>query len=629
MVVHIWVCRVPTFWYTYQLRKMNRSKISCSSWRQDPIHPALVVKWIPFPAISQFRQQPIHSKTSNIHSVMIITLYLITLKDGGVAGKSLLVITSQVPSILSPSRDKPLQIDQSPVTDHLKVASSLTNIRVVSIVGEIASKKQERLLKARPEIIVGTPGRLWEFMQGSDPRLVESTSFARTHSLSFFVLDEADRMIESGHFKEFQSIIDMLPMTAAPDEGQFENSQSCVTVSNIQRKKRQTFVFSATIALSSDFRKNIKGGSHKSKQSLNGEFSSIEKLSERAGMRADAAIFDLTNAAVMADILEESFIECREEDKDAYLYYLLSVHGKGRTIVFCWSIAALRCIYSLLLLLGINLWSFHSEMQQRARLKVQSGDGNPNFTSPPKYFAILLYKCDVLKWHSPIRTPSCLWLVCFMCFFICFTVFHEKVNKAWLERNAKSVELVVDEDDSEEERVNSHKQRKVTSSRLIKLQTELKSLLSRPLQPKSFSHRFLAGVIYIMKLLLVCCFNIGRYFSRFPCCMVSCFYIIIFYFSVWRFASIQHQFQELSAKKLGDNDNVGENRKRKIVVIGKDCIEPLQALRSGGHEVSMNVKEMWGSGRNIIENAKRKKREAKNRVREQKRRYKKRLKSRL
>ncbi|KAI3852561.1 hypothetical protein MKX03_019982, partial [Papaver bracteatum] len=234
---------------------------------------------------------------------------------------------------------------------------------VVAIVGGLYSEKQERLLKARPEIIVGTPGRLWELMQRGDPHLVE------LHSLSFFVLDEADRMIESGHFQELQFIIDMLPMTAAPDEGQLENSQSCVTVSNIQRKKRQTFVFSATIALSSDFRKKLKGGFHKSKQSLNGELSSIEKLSARAGMRENAAIFDLTNAAVMADKLEESFMECREENKDAYLYYLLSVHGQGRTIVFCRSIAALRHVSSLLRLLGINLWTLHFEMQQRARLK--------------------------------------------------------------------------------------------------------------------------------------------------------------------------------------------------------------------------------------------------------------------
>ncbi|RZC56592.1 hypothetical protein C5167_015441 [Papaver somniferum] len=541
--------------------------------------------------------------------------------------------------IITPTRELALQ-----VTDHLKVASSLTNIRVVPIVGGISSEKQERLLKARPEIIVGTPGRLWELMQGGDPHLVE------LHSLSFFVLDEADRMIESGHFQELQSIIDMLPMTAAPGEGQLENSQSCVTVSNIQRQKRQTFVFSATIALSSDFRKKLKGGSRKSKQSLNGELSSIEKLSERAGMRADAAIFDLTNAAVMADKLEESFIECREEDKDAYLYYLLSVHGQGRTIVFCTSIAALRHISSLLRLLGINLCPLHSQMQQRARLKAMdrfresdngiliatdiaargldiagvrtvihyqlphsagayvhrsgrtaraSADGcsialiNPN--DKPKFSSLCKsfqkeslrrfpldnsYMPEVMKRLSIARQID----------KITHNDFKEKVNKTWLERNAKSVELVLDEDDSEEERVNSHKQRKAISSRLIKLQTELKSLLSRPLQPKSFSHRFLAGS-GVSPLL-------------------------------------QHQFQELSVKKLGDNsNNVGENRKSKLLVIGQDCIEPLQALRSGGHEVSMNVKETSGSGRKIIENAKRKKREAKNRAHDQKRKDKKRQKS--
>jgi len=61
---------------------------------------------------------------------------------------------------------------------------------------------------------------------------------------------------------------------------------------------------------------------------------------------------------------------CREEDKDAYLYYILSVHGQGRTIVFCTSIAALRHISSLLCILGINVWTLHAQMQQRARLKV-------------------------------------------------------------------------------------------------------------------------------------------------------------------------------------------------------------------------------------------------------------------
>lgn len=61
---------------------------------------------------------------------------------------------------------------------------------------------------------------------------------------------------------------------------------------------------------------------------------------------------------------------CQEDEKDAYLYYILSIHGQGRAIVFCTSIAALRRISSLLRILNIDVWTLHSEMQQRARLKV-------------------------------------------------------------------------------------------------------------------------------------------------------------------------------------------------------------------------------------------------------------------
>ena len=77
----------------------------------------------------------------------------------------------------------------------------------------------------------------------------------------------------------------------------------------MQRKKRQTSVFSATKALSADFRKKLKRGSLKSKQSMADGLNSIEMLSERAGMRANAAIIDLTNASILANKLEESFIE--------------------------------------------------------------------------------------------------------------------------------------------------------------------------------------------------------------------------------------------------------------------------------------------------------------------------------
>ncbi|CAK9156517.1 unnamed protein product [Ilex paraguariensis] len=194
---------------------------------------------------------------------------------------------------------------ETDVTDHLKVVAKGTNIRVVPIVGGMSTEKQERLLKTRPEVVVGTPGRLWELMSGGEIHLVE------LHSLSFFVLDEADRMIENGHFHELRSIIDMLPVTAGSIEGHSQSTDNCVTVSSFQRKKRQTFVFSATIALSADFRKKLKRGSLKSQP--NDAINSIEALSERAGMRANAAIVDLTNVSIVANKLEESCIERKDK----------------------------------------------------------------------------------------------------------------------------------------------------------------------------------------------------------------------------------------------------------------------------------------------------------------------------
>ncbi|PIN20996.1 RNA helicase [Handroanthus impetiginosus] len=537
--------------------------------------------------------------------------------------------------IVTPTRELALQ-----VTDHLKKVALGTNVRVVPIVGGMSTEKQERLLKARPEIVVGTPGRLWELMLGGEIHLVE------LHSLSFFVLDEADRMIESGHFRELQSIIDMLPQNRESTENQPQNTQNCVTVASLQRKKRQTFVFSATLALSADFRKKLKRGSMNAKKD---GLNSIETLSERAGMRANTAIVDLTSASILASKLVESIIECREEEKDAYLYYILSVHGQGRTIVFCTSIAALRRISSLLRILSINAWTLHSEMQQRARLKSvdrfranehgvlvatdaaargldfpcvrtvihyqlplsaevyvhrcgrtarASSDGcsialiSPNdaskFAALCKSFAKesfqrfpveVSYMPEIMKRSSLaqqidkiVRKDS-----------------QEKAEKSWLERNAESVELVLEDDDSEEERVKKYKRNKAISNQLNKLQQELHTLLSRPLQPKTFSKRFLAGA------------------------GVS--------------ALLQHQFEELARKKLGNASTSDQNKKRKLVVIGQDCVEPLQALRTASKESCLDLKEMAEKHKNSA-NLRRKRKEMKKRLHEQRRKQRKRLQQR-
>ena len=52
-----------------------------------------------------------------------------------------------------------------------------------------------RLLANKPPIVVATPGRLWELLRDGEPHL------ATLASLRFLVLDEADRMVQAGHFQ--------------------------------------------------------------------------------------------------------------------------------------------------------------------------------------------------------------------------------------------------------------------------------------------------------------------------------------------------------------------------------------------------------------------------------------------
>jgi len=44
-------------------------------------------------------------------------------------------------------------------------------LQVAVVVGGMAAQKQLRLLKRRPDIVVGTPGRLWDLIQEGEPHL--------------------------------------------------------------------------------------------------------------------------------------------------------------------------------------------------------------------------------------------------------------------------------------------------------------------------------------------------------------------------------------------------------------------------------------------------------------------------
>jgi ATP-dependent RNA helicase DDX24/MAK5 len=60
--------------------------------------------------------------------------------------------------IFSPTRELALQI-----TDHTK--SVCSSIKIATLVGGMSSQKQERLLDSKPELVIATPGRFWDWVQ--------------------------------------------------------------------------------------------------------------------------------------------------------------------------------------------------------------------------------------------------------------------------------------------------------------------------------------------------------------------------------------------------------------------------------------------------------------------------------
>ncbi|XP_035218253.1 ATP-dependent RNA helicase DDX24-like isoform X4 [Stegodyphus dumicola] len=223
------------------------------------------------------------------------------------------------------------------IRDHQDILGAAET--VASVVGGLAPEKQRRILKKSPDIIVATPGRLWEMMEEDESHL------SHLSSVRYLVIDEADRMVEKGHFAELTQII-------------------AIINGNKNNKKRQTFVFSATLTLVHDVPKRLVLKNKKGKLKKN----KLDSLISVIGMKDGHKVIDITKKTAMVDTLVESQIMCSTEEKDLYLYYFLLMYP-GRTLIFCNSIDSVRRLRTVLEYLDCNPYPLHSSMHQRQRLK--------------------------------------------------------------------------------------------------------------------------------------------------------------------------------------------------------------------------------------------------------------------
>ena len=99
--------------------------------------------------------------------------------------------------IVTPTRELAIQIAES-FTDYGK----FTGIKNTVIFGGVKQGKQVNALKNGVEVLVATPGRLLDLID---------QGYINLKNVKYFVLDEADRMLDMGFINDIKRIIKILP----------------------------------------------------------------------------------------------------------------------------------------------------------------------------------------------------------------------------------------------------------------------------------------------------------------------------------------------------------------------------------------------------------------------------------
>ncbi|XP_051006786.1 ATP-dependent RNA helicase DDX24 [Acomys russatus] len=237
--------------------------------------------------------------------------------------------------VLTPTRELAVQVRQ-----HIDAVAKFTGIKTAILVGGMSTQKQQRMLNRHPEIVIATPGRLWELVKEKHPHL------SNLRQLRCLVIDEADRMVEKGHFAELSQLLEVL-----------NDSQ--------HNPNRQTLVFSATLTLVHQAPARILHKKHVKKMDKTAK---LDLLMQKIGVRGKPKVIDLTRNEGTVETLTETKIHCETDEKDLYLYYFLMQYP-GRSLVFANSISCIKRLSGLLKVLDIMPLTLHACMHQKQRLR--------------------------------------------------------------------------------------------------------------------------------------------------------------------------------------------------------------------------------------------------------------------
>ncbi|MEC7275876.1 MAG: DEAD/DEAH box helicase [Bdellovibrionota bacterium] len=206
--------------------------------------------------------------------------------------------------ILTPTRELAMQIERE-----ISKLAKFIDVGATTIYGGTPYEKQERALrKDKPQIIVGTPGRVLDLIKKRTLKMSES---------QFFVIDEADEMLNMGFLDDVKEIMQSLP------------------------EEVNTWMFSATMPK---------------------EISSLVK-----GFFKDPQFIKTKNKTLTNTSIEQYFCLMEKKDFIKGLRRVVASDEEGHGIVFCETRGECKTVADKLMDLGVNALPLHGELSQSQR----------------------------------------------------------------------------------------------------------------------------------------------------------------------------------------------------------------------------------------------------------------------
>ncbi|HEY9789699.1 MAG TPA: DEAD/DEAH box helicase [Candidatus Obscuribacterales bacterium] len=205
--------------------------------------------------------------------------------------------------VLVPTRELALQVKVE--FDRFGANAQL---RTCVLYGGAGYDKQTRELRAGPDVIVATPGRLNDFLAR---RMVDLSK------IETLVLDEADRLLDLGFAPQIRKIVDRIPL------------------------KRQTALFSATF-------------------DLRVERLSKEYMFEPVRVAARAARIEPSS-------IDQKFHKTSETEKEALLLKLIGDAGEGSVLVFTKTRRKATKVAARLRAASVEAHEIHGDVSQNKR----------------------------------------------------------------------------------------------------------------------------------------------------------------------------------------------------------------------------------------------------------------------